>query len=120
MCSLVAMNVPKRDILCLQTEKISRLPGGNSDTATLAAHLIYWSTLYAIKTQSQHQHEFYEWLAFLENGTVKYDMEEEYVSDSFRRKQRKYWRETVANDSAIDWVWNIGILKKKLEFNIGY
>ena len=92
----------------------------NSDTATLAAHLIYWSTLYAIKTQSQHQHEFYEWLAFLENGTVKYDMEEEYVSDSFRRKQRKYWRETVANDSAIDWVWNIGILKKKLEFNIGY
>ena len=64
----------------------------NSDTATLAARLIYWSTLYAIKTQSQHQHEFYEWLAFLENGTVKYDMEDEYVSDSFRRKQRKYWR----------------------------
>ena len=26
----------------------------------------------------------------------------------------------MANDSAIDWVWNIGILKKKLEFNIGY
>lgn len=92
----------------------------NSDTAKLAAHLIYWSTLYAIKTQSQHQQEFSDWLSSLEKGKAQYGMEEEYVSDSFRRKQRKYWRETVANDSAIDWVWNLGILKKKLEFNIGY
>lgn len=76
----------------------------NSDTATLAAHLLYWSTLYAIKTQGQHQDGFSDWLSSLENGTVTYNTEDEYVSESFRRKQRKYWRETVANDSAIDWV----------------
>lgn len=92
----------------------------SSGTATLAAHLIYWSTLYAIKTLSQHKHEFSDWLSSLEKGRAKYDMAEEYVSESFRRKQRKYWRETVANDSAIDWVWNLGILKKKLEYNVGY
>lgn len=92
----------------------------NSDTAILAAHLIYWSTLYAIKTQGQHQQGFSDWISSLKNGNAKYDMEEEYVSDSFRRKQRKYWRETVSNDSAIDWTWNLIILRKKLEYNIGY
>lgn len=92
----------------------------DSDTATLAAHLLYWSTLYAIKTQGQHAKEFEEWLESLENGTTKYEKEKEYESESFRRKQRKYWRETVANDSPIDWYWNLVILKKKLEYNIGF
>lgn len=91
-----------------------------SDTATLAAHLLYWSTLYAIKTQGQHEKEFSEWLDSLENGRPKYEMEEEYESESRQRKQRKYWRQTVANDSPYDWCWNLVILKKKLEFNIGY
>lgn len=92
-----------------------------SDTATLAAHLLYWSTLYAIKTQGKHRKEFSEWLDFLEKGQlIKYEMEKEYISESLRKKQRKYWRETVANDSAIDWIWNLDILKKKLEYNIGY
>lgn len=91
-----------------------------SDTAMLAAHLLYWSTLYAIKTQEQHEKEFSELLDSLENGLPKYEMEEEYESESRQRKQRKYWRQTVANDSAIDWTWNLAILKKKLEYNIGY
>ena len=92
----------------------------DSNTATLAAHLLYWSTLYAIKTQGQHTKEFEKWLESLENGTTKYEKEPEYVSESYRRKQRKYWRETVANDSPIDWYWNLVILEKKLEYNIGF
>lgn len=92
-----------------------------SDTATLAAHLLYWSTLYAVKTHGQHENEFSEWLDNLENSApIKYEMEPEYISESFRRKQCKYWRDTVGKDSAIDWTWNLSILKKKLEFNIGY
>lgn len=92
----------------------------DSDTATLAAHLLYWSTLYAIKTQRQHEKEFEEWLESLEKRTRKYEMEPEYESESYRRKQRKYWRETVAHDSPFDWCWNLVILKKKLEYNIGF
>lgn len=92
----------------------------DSDTATLTAHLLYWSTLYAIKTQEQHEKGFSEWLESLENGTTKYEMEPEYEADSRCRKQRKYWRETVARDSPFDWCWNLVILKKKLEFNIGF
>lgn len=92
----------------------------DSNTATLAAHLLYWSTLYAIKTHGQHAKEFEEWLESIENGTTKYEMEPEYESESYRRKQRKYWRETVARDSPFDWCWNLVILKKKLEYNIGF
>jgi hypothetical protein len=92
----------------------------NSDTATLAAHLLYWSTLYAIKTQGQHEKEFIEWLSSIEKRNAKYELEREYISESFRRKKRKYWSETVTHDSAIDWSWNLEIFKKKLEYNIGY
>lgn len=92
-----------------------------SNTATLAAHLLYWSTLYAIKTHEQHGKEFSDWLDSLEKGErVMPEMEKEYVSESFRRKQRKYWRETVALDSAISWSANLKFIKKKLEYNIGY
>lgn len=92
-----------------------------SNTATLAAHLLYWSTLYAIKTHGQHSKEFSDWLDSLEKGhRVMPEMEEEFISGSFRRKQCRYWRDTVALDSAINWSANLNIIKKKLEFNIGY
>lgn len=103
------------------TAKEKRQIARESNTATLAAHLLYWSTLYAIKTQEQHSEEFSDWLDSLEKGErVMPEMEKEYVSESFRRKQRKYWRDTVALDSAINWSANLNIIKKKLEYNIGY
>lgn len=37
-----------------------------------------------------------------------------------RRKRLRYWRNTIVNDSPIDWSWNLSLLKKKLEYNIGY
>lgn len=92
----------------------------DSDTATLAAHLLYWSTLYAIKTQGQHEKEFSEWLESLEKGIRQYEFEPEYESESYIRKRRKYWRETAVRDSPFDWCWNLVILKKKLEYNIGF
>ena len=104
----------------LSTKKKRQL-ARESNTATLAAHLLYWSSLYAIKTHGQHSKEFADWLDSLEKGhRVMPEIEEEYMAESFRRKQRKYWRDTVALDSAINWSANLNIIKKKLEFNIGY
>lgn len=107
--------------LDMLSAKEKRQLARESNTATLAAHLLYWSTLYAIKTHGQHSKEFSDWLDSLEKGErVMPELEEEYISESFRRKQRKYWRDTVALDSAINWSANLNIIKKKLEFNIGY
>jgi len=41
-------------------------------------------------------------------------------SRSIDRKRLRYWQDTIMTDSAIDWSWNLWILKKKLEYNIGY
>ncbi|MDE6649679.1 MAG: hypothetical protein K2K45_07100 [Muribaculaceae bacterium] len=40
--------------------------------------------------------------------------------ESSNRKKLRFWRETVVNDEAYDWSWNLTILRKKLEYNIGY
>jgi len=41
-------------------------------------------------------------------------------SRSLDQKRLRYWQDTIITDSAIDWSWNLWILKKKLEYNIGY
>lgn len=40
--------------------------------------------------------------------------------ESCERKRLRYWRDTIVNDSPISWAWNLWLLKKKLEYNIGY
>lgn len=39
---------------------------------------------------------------------------------SLSRIRLRYWRDTILNDAAISWPWNLTILIKKLEYNIGY
>lgn len=40
--------------------------------------------------------------------------------ESCDRKKLRYWESTILNDEAYDWSWNFTILRKKLEYNIGY
>lgn len=40
--------------------------------------------------------------------------------ESCERKRLKYWKDTIVADSPICWAWNLIILQKKLEYNIGY
>lgn len=35
-------------------------------------------------------------------------------------KKLHYWEGTILRDEAYDWSWNFTILRKKLEYNIGY
>lgn len=103
------------------TSQQKRQLARKSDTATLAAHLLYWSTLYDIKTCQQHAEEFAKWIEDRFNGVPrKYTMEQEYKAESRHKKRQKYWRKNVSYDSAIDWSENLRILRHKLEYNIGY
>lgn len=40
--------------------------------------------------------------------------------ESCDRKKLLYWKGTILGDEAYDWSWNFTILRKKLEYNIGY
>ena len=105
---------------CL-TDEQKRQVVKEGDSATIAAHLLYWSTLYNIKSHAQHVKEFIDYFKQIETGmVVRRSKEEKYEARSRYRKHRKYWRDTVAHDSAIDWTPNLDILQKKLEYNIGY
>lgn len=85
-----------------------------------AAHLLYWSTLYDFKTQTRHHKDFQNYLDSLENGTVRYSMENPDKALSRQRKKCYYWKETIAHDSAIDWSSILDILRKRIEYHIGY
>lgn len=103
------------------TDEQKRQVAKESDSATIAAHLLYWSTLYDIKSHAQHVKEFVDYFDKMEKGEIVIpSLEEKYEVRSRYRKHRKYWRDTVAYDSAIDWTRNLDILQKKLEYNIGY
>ena len=106
--------------------KEKRQTARESSTSTLAAHLLYWSTLYAIKTQRKHQEEFSTWLKSItkeqsiDSEAEEIDVEPICIGQSFDRKVLKYWRDTIVADSPISWQWNLMKLQKKIEYNIGY
>lgn len=40
--------------------------------------------------------------------------------ESCERKKLRYWKNTIIEDEPHDWEWNFIMLRKKLEYNIGY
>lgn len=103
------------------TSKQKRQLARQSDVATIAAHLLYWSTLYDIKTRKQYIDEFIKWVEdSFKDVPHKYDIKQEYEAESRHKKQQKYWCNAVSGDSAIDWSENLRILRYKLGYNIGY
>ena len=141
----------------------------------MVGHLLYWSTLYGIKTQRMQEEGFSKWLQYIGRGPfytlpdndldkIGESVMEKYIfldfdgvlntersidtlnrldnlppsafkdlayeeessriskinSESCNRKKLKFWKSTILNDEAYSWSWNFTILRKKLEYNIGY
>ena len=61
-------NYPDLKTFDMLSGKEKRELARQSDTATLADHLLYWSTLYTIKTQGQHLKEFFRLAGFSSKG----------------------------------------------------
>lgn len=113
------------------------------DVNEIVGHLLYWSTLYGIKTQKLQSEDFAKWLVYSARGpfythpdndldnlphfafdAMEYEEECERIgrinAESCERKKLRYWKGTILDDEAYSWAWNFIILRKKLEFNIGY
>ena len=86
------------------------------------AHLLYWSTLYGIKTLKMQEEDFSKWHSAFNDMT--YEEERRRIrrinAESSKRKKLRFWKSTIINDTAYDWSENFTILRKKLEYNIGY
>ncbi|MDE6543568.1 MAG: hypothetical protein K2K76_06345 [Muribaculaceae bacterium] len=83
----------------------------------LAAHLLYWSTLYNFKTQTRYHKDCQR--RFEEGFSYNY-VENPGKDLSLKRKVCYYWKDAVANDSAIDWSYILDILRKRIEYHVGY
>lgn len=93
---------------------------GQYGLSELAAHLIYWSTLYFFKTQTRYIKDCQNRFDLLDQGLTSNYVENPGEEFSLKRKACYYWKEAVANDSAIDWSYILDILRKRIEFHIGY
>lgn len=88
--------------------------------ADLAAHLLYWSTLYDFRTQTRYHKDFRQRVHSYLDDEREYPVIDFEKEQSLKRKQCYYWKDTVANDSAIDWRYILDILRKRMEYHIGY
>lgn len=91
-----------------------------STEAKVSAHLLYWSTLYDFRTQTRFNKDFQNYLDSLTEGKTKYRLEDPDTTQSQQRKNIYFWKDTLANDSAIDWSYILTILRKRIEYHIGY
>ena len=90
---------------------------GQYGVSELAAHLLYWSTLYDFKTQTRYHKDCQK--RFDDGFSYNY-IENPGKELSLKRKACYYWKEDVANDAAIDWSYILDILRKRIEYHIGY
>lgn len=100
--------------------KDEEVAAGQFTIAELAAHLLYWSTLYSFKTQTRYRKDCQKYYDTLDMGMTYYPTLNPGKELSLQRKACYYWKNTVANDSAIDWSYILDILRKRIEFHIGY
>lgn len=93
------------------------LNDSGSSVPEIAAHLLYWSTLYDFRTQTRYHKDCQK---RLEDGFSYTFVENPGKELSLKRKARYYWKEAIAKDSAIDWSHILDILRKRIEYHIGY
>lgn len=95
--------------------------GTYSILAATAAHLIFWSTLYSFKTHTKYVEDFIRSYKEKENNIISpIKSQQSFITESFHKKRLHFWEGTIKTDYAISWGANLHILKKKLEYNIGY
>lgn len=101
------------------------------DNAMVAAALLYWASLHTFYTSKEHDADLFEYLDIIESdnpqdlsdyltksmGSKPYRAEKE---ESIERKERLFWEETFSYLYAGDWRYILYILKKKLQYDMGF
>ncbi|MDE5722751.1 MAG: hypothetical protein K2H99_01010 [Paramuribaculum sp.] len=99
--------------------------------AYVAAVLLYWASPHTFHTSKEHDDDLGRWLDIIEADDCKalgqYMMESikpqpfaTEMRDSIQRKERLFWEETFSHTSSGDWRGILYVLKRKLEYDIGF
>lgn len=101
------------------------------DRTAVAATLLYWASLHTFYTSQEHDVDLARYLDIVESDDCRalgaylaesmspkpYRAE---IEASVERKERMFWDETCSWLYAGDWRYTLYILKRKLEYDVGF
>lgn len=101
------------------------------DSAVVAATLLYWASLHTFYTSQEHDADLFRYLRICDSDDPKalveymtesmqskpYSTE---IQESLERKEKQFWEETFSCLYAGDWRYTLYILKRKLEYDMGF
>lgn len=101
------------------------------DNEYVAAVLLYWASLHTFHTSKEHDDDLWNYLDILESDnpqdlgqylmkSIKPDPFESEKRESLDRKERQFWEHTFARANSGDWRGILYVLKRKLEYDIGF
>lgn len=101
------------------------------DSAFVSAVLLYWASLHTFYTSKEHDEDLWHYLDIIDSddckALVQYMMKslepkrfQSEKRESIDRKERLFWEETFAHSSPGDWRGILYVLKRKLEYDMGF
>lgn len=101
------------------------------DSAYVSAVLLYWASLHTFYTSKEHDDDLNHYLDIIDSDDPKalgqYLMESmnpgplaSKKRESINRKERQFWEETFTQSSPGDWRGILYVLKRKLEYDMGF
>ena len=108
-----------------------RVKTKEKDSAVVAATLLYWASLHTFYTSQEHDADLFRYLEIIDSQDCKalcdYMMEsmkpQPYraeIEESRVRKERLFWEDTFSCLYAGDWRYTLYILKRKLQYDMGF
>lgn len=97
----------------------------------VVAVLLYWSSLHTFRTSKEHDNDLGKYLDIISadnpsalaeylKASLKQSPHQEAIQKTLERKERLFWQETLEKSSPCDWRGILYVLKRKLEYNIGF
>lgn len=101
------------------------------DIAQVAATLLYWASLHTFYTSQEHDADLFRYLEIINHQDCKalcdymtesmkpmpYRTE---IEESRERKEKLFWEDTFSCLYTGDWRYTLYILKRKLQYDIGF
>lgn len=102
-----------------------------TNVSYVSAVLLYWSSLQTFHTSREHDEDLDKYLDTISSddpgalaeylkGTLKQSPHQEAIQKSLERKERLFWQEVLDRSSPGDWQGILYVLKRKLEYNMGF
>lgn len=103
----------------------------HQDSAYVSAVLLYWASLHTFITSKEHDDDLCKYLSIIESDncqalglyfaeSIKPDPLGTAKQDSLDHKEKLFWDETFNRSSPGDWRGILYVLKRKLEYDMGF